>query len=101
MPVPRIGRNRQKRRGQAPLQILPPFVQGVHVDGDVADEAGPGTVREDGEPPARRRETQGHNSFRWHIIQTGVRLGVLVWRDSFVPKRNRASVGMPSRAKSG
>ena len=35
MPVLRIGRNRQEGRGQAPVQILPPLVQGVDITVDV------------------------------------------------------------------
>lgn len=74
MPVLRVGRNRQKGRGQAPVQILPQIVQGVDLDGDVVDEAGPGTVQENGQPDAQRRQAQGHNRLGRHIHEDGLRL---------------------------
>ena len=46
----------------------------LHVDGDVVDEADEGAFQENGEPDAQRRQAEGHNRFRRHIVEDGLRL---------------------------
>ena len=74
MPAMRVCRNGEKGRGKAPVQEMPKDLPRLDGDGDAVDEAYRGTVQGDGQPDAQRREAEGHNGFRRHIVEDGVRM---------------------------